>query len=320
MRESFRTSHSGVRGIFKLVAMAFGALLLLVLLTGIVRFIRHNWFGSFPGGSNHVRVVDVSGVIMSSSAFTRDLEEILKNKRTKAIVVRVNSPGGLVAPSQEIYQALRKADEKIPVFISMGTLAASGGYYIALGGRKIFANAGTLTGSIGVIMEFINTMKLYEWAKLERFAITSGKFKDAGSPLKEMGPEAKALFQGMVTDIYKQFRGAVKERRKLDEATLDKYTDGRVVTGTQALEAKLVDAIGTFEDVLKEARTIAGLPVDGAVVYPSKDEGLLRRLLMGDAGEEASAGWLSFLNRASSQLPTSLPGPSWRVLWLAPVQ
>ncbi|MBY0369346.1 signal peptide peptidase SppA [bacterium] len=310
-----------MRGIFRLVGLAFGVFVFLLIVTATFSFIRYAWFGSStPASSDHVRVMDVSGVIMSSASFIRDLQEHLDNKHTKAIIVRINSPGGLVAPSQEIFQALEKADKKVPVLISMGTVAASGGYYIALGGRKIYANSGTLTGSIGVIMEFVNTQKLYQWAKMDRFAITSGKFKDAGSPLKPMTAEDKELFQAMVKDIYGQFRGAVKEKRKLGEEALNRYTDGRVLTGTQALEAKLVDALGTFEDVLAEARKLAKLSDDSKAVFPARDQGFLKKMLMGDEPDgDSESSWKGLLTQAAEVLPTALPGPSWRVLWLAPV-
>ncbi len=308
-----------MRGIFKLIGIAIGIFILLIVITATVSFIRHAWFGGFSSTGNHVRVMDMSGVIISSSSFLKDLQTHLDNKRVKAIVIRVNSPGGLVAPSQEMYEAIKRADTKIPIVISMGSVAASGGYYISLGARKIFANPGTLTASIGVIMEFVNTEKLYQWAKMDRFAITSGKFKDAGSPLKPMTADDKALFQAMVKDIYAQFRGVVKERRKLSEEELNKTTDGRVVTGQQALDAKLVDALGGMEEAIKEAKTLAGLPETAAVITPEKPQGFLRKLLMGEE-EEPSSSVSDLITRAAAQLPTTLPGPSWRVLWLAPVQ
>ncbi len=307
-----------MRGILKVIGISLCFFVLLIILTGMVSFIRHNWFGKNTSSSDHVRVIDVSGVIYSSASLLKDLKEYLENKHTKAIVLRVNSPGGLVAPSQEMYEAIKKADEKVPVVISMGTVAASGGYYIAMGGRKIYSNPGTLTGSIGVIMEFINTKKLYEWAKMDRFAITSGKFKDAGSPLKAMSPEDKSLFQAMVKDIYGQFRGTVKERRKLSEAELDEYTDGRVVTGSQALKAKLVDALGGAEDAIAEAKVLAKLPADAGVIYPHKPQGLLRKLLVGEEeDEDASSRLWNSLTNAAAQLPSR---PAIRLMWLSPVQ
>jgi protease-4 len=310
-----------MRAILKLIGVALGFFVLLIILTGMVSFIRHNWFGGHTASSDHVRVIEVSGVIYSSSSLLKDLKEYLDNKHTKAIVLRVNSPGGLVAPSQEMYEAIKKADEKIPVVVSMGTVAASGGYYIALGGRKIIANPGTLTGSIGVIMEFINTKKLYEWAKLDRSSITSGKFKDAGSPLKTMSPEDKALFQAMVKDIYGQFRGTVKERRKLTEEELDEYTDGRVVTGGQAIKAKLVDSLGGIEEAIGEAKTLAKLPPTAPVLYPHKEQGLLRKLLVGEEeDEDASSRFFNSLTQAASIIPEAAGRPAWRILWLSPAQ
>ena len=306
-----------MRAILKLIGIALGLFILLMILTGIVSFIRNSWFGaSDKSSSNHVKVLELSGMITTSAPLLEDIKETLENKHAKAIVLRINSPGGLVAPSQEIYDAIKKADAKIPVVISMGSVAASGGYYAAMGGRKIWANAGTLTASIGVIMEFMNTKKLYEWAKLDRFAITSGKFKDAGSPLKVMTPEDKALFQTMVKDIYSQFRNTVKERRKLGEKELDDTTDGRVVTGSQALEAKLVDALGGLEEAIADAKTMAKLPADAAVVYPPKPQGYLRRFLLGD-DEEASSKLASSLAQTAETL--SAPTAAWRILWLAPV-
>ncbi|MFM8316288.1 MAG: signal peptide peptidase SppA, partial [Deltaproteobacteria bacterium] len=181
--------------------------------------------------SPHVAVVDLNGVIYSSSSFIKDVESLLDNTECKAAVIRINSPGGLVGPSQEIYQSIKSLDQKIPVVISMGSLAASGGYYAALGGRKIFANPGTLTASIGVIMEFMNTEKLMDWAKLERFSIKAGKLKDVGSPTRKMLPEEKAFLQELLNDVHVQFRQEVKARRNLTDSELDQVADGRVMTG-----------------------------------------------------------------------------------------
>lgn len=312
-----------MRGILKVVGISLALFFTVLILTATFSFIRMAWFGGGKGPTaNHVQVLDLNGVILTSGSLIKQFKEAVDNKSTKAIVLRINSPGGVVAPSQEIYEAVKKADTKIPVVVSMGSVAASGGYYIALGGRKIFANPGTMTASIGVIMEFMNTQKLYQWAKMDRFSITSGKFKDAGSPLKPMTAEDKALFQALVNDVYTQFRTEVKERRKLSEEELNKVADGRVVTGTQALQAKLVDTLGGFEEALAEAKTLAKLPADAPVAFPEKSQGLLRKIILGDDAEEeeASSRWWNLVSTAVNQLPNSLPGPSWRVLWLSPVQ
>ncbi len=311
-----------MRGILKLIGVSLAFLLFLLVLTATFSIVRLVWFGETHGlSADHVEVVDLTGIILTSSSVVKDIQDAAENKHTKAIVLRVNSPGGVVAPSQEIYEAVKRADKKVPVVVSMGSVAASGGYYIALGGRKIFANPGTMTASIGVIMEFMNTQKLYQWAKMDRFSITSGKFKDAGSPLKPMSAEDKALFQSLVNDVYAQFRNEVKVRRKLSEQELDKVADGRVVTGTQALKAKLVDAVGGFEEALAEAKVLAKLPENAPVAFPEKSQGLLRKLILGDdSEEEASSRWWNLIHGALGQLNETLPGPSWRVLWLSPVR
>lgn len=319
--ESERTPTTRWLGISISVMARVLLLLILVLvsvgvLTGAVRFVRHFWFPKAITASSHVAVLDVAGILVSSTSTVRDLEELVEDSGVKAIVIRVNSPGGFVAPSQEIYHAIKKADEAKPVLVSMGQVAASGGYYISLGARKIFANPGTLTASIGVIMEFMNTEKLYQWAKIQRFSITAGEMKDAGSPLKPMSPAEKKLFEDMLSDIHGQFRGAVSERRGLKDAELLHATDGRVMTGQQALKAKLVDSLGGLNDALSEAKKLAGLPDDAEVVYPGRDGGFLRHFFLGDDEEEASSS-LESLAQHLSQATSLYSG--WRVLWLSPV-
>ena len=242
-----------------------------------------------PDRSPHVAVLDIRGMITSSHAFVKDAEEILDNKKVKALVVRINSPGGLVGPSQEMYDAIRRLDQKIPVVVTMGSVAASGGYYAALGARKIYANAGTLTASIGVIMEFVNTERLFDWAKVERFTMKAGKLKDVGSPSRKMLPEEKAFIQSLLNDVHEQFRLSVKERRHLTDEELNASADGRVMTGQQAKNAKLVDELGGFNDAVKEAKKLANLPDSAIVSFPSGKKGMLFEFLMGDPGEEESS-------------------------------
>lgn len=318
-----------MRGMFKLLGIVFVGFLIIVILTGTVSFIRRTWFGGGSASSGkRVAVVDLKGMILNSASFVEDLKELVEDGGVKAIVVRINSPGGLVAPSQEMFNAIRETDKKVPVVISMGSVAASGGYYAALGGRKIYANPGTLTASIGVIMEFMNLTKLYEWAKVTRFTITAGEMKDAGSPLKPMSPEEKKMFQAMLADIHTQFRAAVKERRKIDSPELEHITDGRVMTGNQALQAKLVDKLGGLEEAIAEAKVMGGLPADANVEFPHHSQSLLRKVLLGEDSEEGSdskfsqffetlAGLLA--NGSPPQIPAQL-SPGWQVLLKAPVQ
>jgi len=307
-----------MKPLFRVLGAVVAISLILVFATFSFNFVKKVWFGKSTDRDVHVSVVDLSGVITNSLSFTRSLQEQVDNKSTKAIVVRINSPGGLVGPSQEMYEAIRKADEKIPVLISMGPLAASGGYYAALGGRKIYANAGTLTASIGVIMEMANTEKLYTWAKIERFTLKAGKFKDVGTPLRAMKPEEKELLQSMLTDIHEQFRATVKERRKLTDAEIENTADGRVMTGNQAKKAKLVDELGGLEDALREAKSLAKIPADAHVHYPVKNDGILKRYIFGD-DEDAESRWGAWGKAISGIVSTEIT-PPWRVLLLAPVQ
>ena len=235
----------------------------------------------------HVAVLDLDGVIYSSHSFIKEIEQIEENKQAKAVVVRINSPGGVVGPSQEIYEAIKNLDKKIPVVISMGSLAASGGYYAALGGRKIFANPGTLTASIGVIMEFVNTEKLFDWAKIERFAIKAGKLKDVGSPTRKMLPEERAFLENLLSDVHIQFRKEVKDRRRLTDSELDQVADGRIMTGFQAKQSKLVDALGGYQDAIKEAKQLAGLPEKAPVIVKEPQKGVLKELLFGETAEDS---------------------------------
>lgn len=300
---------------FVLVLVASAAVLVAAMATA---FIQHEFLGKGKtGGPNHVAVIDINGVIITANNFLKELKEITERPNVKAIVVRINSPGGIVAPSQEMYEALKKADEKIPVVISMGALAASGGYYAAMGGRQVFASPGTLTASIGVIMEFVNTEKLHQWAKIERQTLKAGKFKDVGSPVRPMKPEEKELLQAMLNNIHSQFKDTVQERRKLTDEEIEKWCDGRVMTGEQAKEAHLVDTLGGFEDALKEAKKIAKLPEDASVDFPESRKGLLREMLIGEETESKIDKILSFLGSVDTLAGIS---PGWKVMYLSPMR
>ncbi|MCB0405022.1 MAG: signal peptide peptidase SppA [Bdellovibrionales bacterium] len=263
---------------------------------------------------DHVAVLNLEGVILDASDFLRRVEEVKDNDYAKAVVVSINSPGGVVGPSQEFFESLKKLDEKKPVIISMGAVAASGGYYAALGGRKIYANPGTLTASIGVIMEFLNTEKLYNWAKIERFTLKAGKLKDVGSPNRPMKPEEKAFLNTLLADIHAQFKTAVQTRRGLSDAEMEDTTDGRIMTGQQALKAKLVDALGGLADAVAEARAVAKLPEDAPVHYPRPPKGMLEKYFFG----ETLSGIGEVLGVLQSTQPFALRS-GWQILLLAPL-
>jgi protease-4 len=243
-----------------------------------------------------VGVVEVKGAI-GAGARGVDAEEVLKQIRRfaedadmKAVVVRVDSPGGSVAPSQEIYDELGKLAEKKTVVCSMGDIAASGGLYVALACPTIVAENGTLTGSIGVITQFPNLTGLTERLHVKMETVKSGKLKDAGNPFRDMTEEDRAYWQALVNQVYEQFVRAVVESRELAEDEVRKIADGRVLTGEQAKEIGLVDELGNFYDAVDLAKEQAGLKGDARLVYPPDERGRFLEELMGGVVEGIAAG------------------------------
>lgn len=260
---------------------------------------------------SYVAVIELNGPIMESKKILKQLKAADEEKDIKGVVLRMNSPGGAVAPSQEIYEAV-KAYSK-PLAVSMQSVAASGAYYIAAGSKKVFANAGTLTGSIGVIMEFANLKKLYDWAKVERFSIKTGKFKDSGAEYRDMSAEERAYFQDLVLNTLDQFKAAVAEGRKMTEAEVNAVADGRVFSGVQAKKLKLVDEIGTFDDALKFVAAEAKIKGKPKLVHPAKRPSGLKDLIMGSGDEEDSdfeEESSSFVDRIVSKLADRITGVS----------
>lgn len=197
-------------------------------------------------GSGEIAVVEVDGVIMDSKNTIKKLLKAEK-KEAKAIILRVNSPGGAVGPTQEIYEEIVRIDKKIPVYASFGVVAASGGYYIGSACREIYANAGTLTGSIGVIMKFMNLSKLYDFAKVKEKVIKAGKYKDIGSPSREMTLEENQILQSTMNVVHHQFISDIEKRRKDKiKGKLVDLAQGQIFSGEEALKLGLVDKIGSL--------------------------------------------------------------------------
>jgi protease IV len=261
-------------------------------------------------GGDRVGVVEVTGVIADSKTTLRELREFEEDPRIRAVVVRIDSPGGSVGPSQEILGAMQRLQKKKHVLASMGSIAASGGFYIAMGGEKVFANPGTLTGSIGVISEFPNVSGLLKWAGVEMRTITAGKLKDSGSPFREMSTEERSYFQSMLDDVHAQFIGAVAEARKLPEAEVRKIADGRVFTGRKAKELKLVDELGGLQDAAREAGKMAGMQGEPRLEYPSKDRPFFRAMF----GDEAQ----SLVHSLSTRMGEALSSPGPKLLMSVP--
>lgn len=223
-------------------------------------------------GKEGVAVVRVEGPILDSYQTIAELKNFAEDPLVKAIVVRIDSPGGGVAPSQEIYNAVKRVrkEKNKTVIASMGTVAASGGYYIAVATDRILANPGTLTGSIGVIMQLANFQELLEKIGVKNVVIKSGKFKDIGSPFRPMHDEDRKVLQLVMNDVHRQFIDAVAEGRSLDVAEVEQLADGRVFTGQQAKSILLVDDIGDLHDAIKLAGELGGIEGEPRVMETSK--------------------------------------------------
>ena len=214
-----------------------------------------------------IAVIELKGVITSSEDVVKQFKKYRDNRSIKAIVFRVDSPGGAVVPSQEIYEEVRKTREaRKPVIVSMGSLAASGGYYVSCGATKIVANRGTLTGSIGVISQFIQLDQLLNKIGISSATVKSGKFKDSGSPLRKFSEEDKKYWEELIQDTYKQFLTVVERERQIPHEKLLAIADGRVYSGEQAHELGLVDTLGTYEDAIRIASDLVGIRGEPTIV------------------------------------------------------
>jgi len=214
-----------------------------------------------------VAVVELEGVILDVDDLVRDLRAYRENPVVRAVVVRINSPGGVVGPTQELHQALLRVRQAgKPVVASLGAVAASGGYYVAVAADRIYANPGTLTGSIGVIMQMANLENLFKKVGVDYVVVKAGQFKDLGNVSRPMSPEERRVLQSLLDDVHGQFINAVAEGRKLDRQDVVRFADGRIFSGEQARGLKMVDAVGSFEDALNSAASLAGLPVPPRVI------------------------------------------------------
>ena len=227
------------------------------------------------GGDNQIGLVNIKGVIVDARETVKQLEEMTGDPGIKGIIIRINSPGGAVAPSQEIYDEIKRVAKIKPIYSSLGTVAASGGYYVACGSQQIYANPGTLTGSIGVIMQFTNWKKVLDKIGVGSEVIKSGTHKDIGSPLRSMTAKEKTLLQEMINDVYNQFVVAVTENRDIPLDKLLSLADGRVFSGRQALEYGLVDKLGSLQQAIRDLARKAGITGKPEVVEKKEKRGLL---------------------------------------------
>ena len=252
----------------------FGIFLLFLIVTVFFLLVYVLGLSSEDGRSfaldNKVGIVKVEGFIGDTRDIVEQLNQFGKDDAIKAVILRIDSPGGGVASSQEIYAAVTDLKKKKKVITSMGSLAASGGYMVACATDKIVANPGTITGSISAVMHFANAEELLKKLGLKASAVKSGKFKDIGSPVREMTAEERALLQELVDDIYDQFLDMVARDRNLQKENLRKIADGRIFTGRQALKLGLVDYLGDMGYAVTLAGEMSGIKGKPEVVYPKK--------------------------------------------------
>jgi len=250
----------------------------------VVLFLGTVWFlmtvmdeGGLPGGAK-VAIVEVDGIIgvgpdrsADADSIVRTLGEYRDNPSVAAVVLRVNSPGGVVGPTQEIFSAVQRVRAAgKPVVASLGAVAASGGYYVAVAANRIFANPGTLTGSIGVIMQLANVEGLLRKVGVDYVVVKAGAYKDIGSFARPMKPEERQVLQALLDDVYGQFVTAVAEHRGLDRKTVLGFADGRIYSGQQARALKMVDDLGGLEEAIEAAAKLAGIAGKPKVIYPRR--------------------------------------------------
>ncbi len=271
------------------IVLGGGALLFFIICLLSLTFVMSDR-GGLSLSSDQVAVLELEGVIYDSKDLADELHDYGNRSGVRAVVLHINSPGGGVAASQELYEAVRRfrAESHKKVVVSMSSVAASGGYYVACAADKIYANPGTITGSIGVIAEWLNYGDLLRWAKMEDIVIKSGILKDAGSPTRPLTPAEKIYFQGLIDNLYGQFVSAVATGRKMKEETVRKLADGRVFTGQEAKTLGLVDEMGTLQDAISAAAKMAGIRGEPRVITPPEKKTSLLDLLLGDSRTKLS--------------------------------
>lgn len=253
----------------------------LIILGGLllISFFATIMESGLSGGK--VAIVNIKGVIIDSSSTIDEIKQYRKNPTIKAIILRVDSPGGAVVPSQEIYEEIKRTTKVKPVVVSMGSVAASGGYYISCPASKIIANPGTITGSIGVLMELPNIKGLLDKLGIKSEIVKSGKYKDITSPFKPLQKDEREVLQRLIDDVHEQFMNAVSEGRKIPIENVRKIADGRVFTGIKAKELGLVDEIGDLDHAIKVAAQLGKIRGEPEIVH--KKTSIIKEILKGDA-------------------------------------
>ncbi len=242
---------------------------------------------SFGGFGDRIGVVDLDGVILSPQPVMGELKKFADDSSIKAIILHVNSPGGGVAASEEIYREVKRIhdEKKKRIVVSIETVGASGAYYVASASNKIYANSGSVVGSIGVIAEWVNYGELMKWAKLKSVVFKTGEFKDTGDPSRDLTPAEQAYMQSLIDNMFGQFVQAVADGRGMKFDDVKAIATGRVWTGKQALDMKLIDDVGDFEAVVKETAKSVNISGEPTLVHPEKDRKTLLDLMTGDISQ-----------------------------------
>jgi protease IV len=262
-------------------------LFVLAVFTLVYLSLRTDKNAQFGGFGDKIAVVDLEGVILSPKTTVKQLKQFADDGSIKAIILHINTPGGGAAASEEIYREVRRIrdEKKKTIVASIETVGASGGYYVASGTSKIFANDASIVGSIGVIAEWYNYADLLHWAKLRQVLLKAGEFKDTGNPAREMTPAEREYMQGIIDNMHSQFIHAVAEGRKVKDEDIRPIATGKVWTGSQAASLKLVDQIGDFQAALQDTAKSVGIKGEPTVVRPQKDKRTLLDLMFSDLSE-----------------------------------
>jgi protease-4 len=239
------------------------------------------------GFGDRIGVVDLDGVILSPQPVVGELKKFGDDSSIKAIILHVNSPGGGVAASEEIYREVKRirAEKKKKIIVSIETVGASGAFYVAAASDKIYADQGSVVGSIGVIAEWMNYGDLLKWAKLKNVVIKTGEFKDTGNPARDLTPNEQAYMQALIDNMFGQFVKAVADGRGMKYDDVKAIANGKVWTGQQALDMKLIDKVGDFETVVAETAKSVGISGEPTLVHPEQNRRTLMDLLLGDVSQ-----------------------------------
>jgi protease-4 len=236
------------------------------------KMVSSGFTSNYTSSHGNIGIVEINGIILSSKKIIQNIKTFRDDDSIKAIILRIDSPGGGIGPSQEIYREVMKTKMDKKIITSMGSVAASGGYYIASATNKIIANAGTLTGSIGVIMEYANIEEIAKKIGISPVVIKSGKFKGIGSPLRELKDSERKILQDLVNELHLQFVNDAAKARGIDVETMLTLADGRVYSGQKALDLNLIDRIGNLDDAVQWVGELAGIKEKLKPVYPKEDK------------------------------------------------